>query len=168
MRRIFLMISVAFLLIIGICSFGTNKSKAAGTYLIKINKQQCVVTIYEQDKKGRYTVPVKAMLCSPGLATPLGTFSLKEKIRWHTLDGPVYGQYCSRIVNGVLFHSVWYHVNGNPSTLSSTQYNNLGSQVSHGCVRLAVRDAKWIYDNCSSGTTVIIYNAKNPGPLGRP
>ncbi len=168
MKKIILKFTVALLITVGFCMIGTNKSKAAGTYLIKINKQQCVVTVYKQDKKGKYTVPVRAMLCSPGTATPLGTFSLKEKIRWHTLDGPVYGQYCSRIVNGVLFHSVWYYNNGDPSTLSSAQYNNLGYQVSHGCVRLAVRDSKWIYDNCSSGTTVVIYNAKNPGPLGKP
>lgn len=40
--------------------------------------------------------------------------------------------------------------------------------ASHGCVRLTVKDAKWIYDNCPVGTKVIIYNAKNPGPLGKP
>lgn len=157
----------ALLLIVCCSAIGVKESKAAGPYLIKINKQQCVVTIYKQDKKGAYTVPVKAMICSPGNATPIGTFSLKEKIRWHTLDGPCYGQYCSRIVGGVLFHSVWYY-QPNPSTLACAQYNNLGSRVSHGCVRLCVRDAKWIYENCSSGTTVVIYNSSNPGPLGKP
>ena len=32
----------------------------------------------------------------------------------------------------------------------------LGQPASHGCVRLCVRDAKWIYDNCAVGTTVTI------------
>ena len=31
-----------------------------------------------------------------------------------------------------------------------------------------VKDAKWIYDHCPIGTKVVIYNAKNPGPLGKP
>jgi hypothetical protein len=45
----------------------------------------------------------------------------------------------------------------------------LGTAASHGCIRLTVEDAKWIYNNCSSGTTVIIYDdKKNPGPLGKP
>lgn len=146
---------------------GSKDAKAASPYLIKVNKQQCVVTIYKQDKDGKYTKPYKAFLCSPGNATPVGTFSLKEKIRWHELDGPCYGQYCSRIVGGVLFHSVWYY-KPDPSTLSMAQYNNLGKRVSHGCVRLCVRDVKWIYDNCPSGTKVVIYKSKNPGPLGKP
>lgn len=160
-----LLLVFAFVCLLGLID--AKEAKAASPYLIKINKQQCVVTIYKKDKAGKYTKPVKAMLCSPGSATPLGTFPLKEKIRWHTLDGPCYGQYCSRIVGGVLFHSVWYY-QPQPNTLSCTQYNNLGSRVSHGCVRLCVRDAKWIYDNCPSGTSVVIYNSKNPGPLGKP
>ena len=30
----------------------------------------------------------------------------------------------------------------------------LGTQASHGCVRLSVDDATWIYTNCPAGTTV--------------
>ena len=32
----------------------------------------------------------------------------------------------------------------------------LGQPASHGCVRLCVRDAKWIYDNCGLYTTVVV------------
>lgn len=145
----------------------TADSEAASTYKIRINKQQNCVTVYKLNSKGQYE-PFKAMICSVGSATPYGTFGLKEKIRWHELEGPVYGQYCTRITGHILFHSVWYYQNGNPATLSNTQYNKLGSMASHGCVRLNVRDAKWIYDNCPSGTPVEIYASKDPGPLGKP
>ena len=37
-----------------------------------------------------------------------------------------------------------------------------------GCVRLTTKDAKWIADNCPTGTTVEIYDDDNPGPLGKP
>ena len=37
-----------------------------------------------------------------------------------------------------------------------------------GCVRLAVRDAKWIYNNCSSGATVNIYNGNLPPGVYKP
>ena len=37
-----------------------------------------------------------------------------------------------------------------------------------GCVRLTVKDAKWIYDNCPSGTAVEVYDSEDPGPLGKP
>ena len=78
-------------------------------YYIKINRQQNCVTVYALDSKGKYTKPVKAFACSVGVnnATPAGTFSIPAKYRWHTLMGGVYGQYCSRIHGGVLFHSVF-------------------------------------------------------------
>ena len=33
----------------------------------------------------------------------------------------------------------------------------LGINASHGCVRLALSNAKWIYDNIPRGTKVVIY-----------
>ncbi len=137
-------------------------------YLIKVNKQMNTVTIYAKDAKGNYTKPVKAMVCSAGTPTPIGSFKTPAKYRWATLMGPSYGQYSTRIVNGFLFHSVWYYRNGDKSSQSYAQYNKLGTTASHGCVRLTVADAKWIYDNCPLGTTVTIYNSSNPGPLGKP
>ena len=108
-----------------------SRVSAASTYQIKINKQQNCVTIYKLGNNGKYK-PVKAMACSTGYATPVGTFPLGEKMRWHTLMGPCYGQYCTRIHGGILFHSVWYYKK-TPSSLSSSAYNKLGVTASHGC-----------------------------------
>lgn len=141
------------------------------TYLIKVNRACNTITIYGMDDKNEYTVPIKAMSCSVGVSgkTITGTFKTKEKYRWKALMGDVWGQYATRIVGGILFHSVYYYENWNPASLATTQYNKLGTAASHGCIRLTVGDAKWIYDNCASGTTVIIYdNKSNPGPLGKP
>jgi hypothetical protein len=146
-------------------------SAAEQTYLIKVNRAYNTITVYEKDKKNAYTVPVKAMVCSVGTGnrTITGTFQTKGKYRWKLLMGDVYGQYATRIVGGILFHSVYYYENNNPATLATKQYNKLGTAASHGCIRVSVADAKWIYDNCSVGTTVIIYDdKKNPGPLGKP
>ena len=138
-------------------------------YYLKINRQQNVVTVYEKDENDEYTVPVKAILCSTGLynATPKGVFQLSSKYVWRELNGGVYGQYASRITGGVLFHSVPY-ASKNKSTLYTAKYNKLGQQASMGCVRLTVEDAKWIYDNCPSGTYVEVYESEDPGPLGKP
>ena len=144
----------------------TNVDAASKKYVIKINKQMNCVTIYEKKSSGKLK-PVRAMVCSAGNATPIGTFPLGEKMRWHTLNGPCYGQYCTRITRGFLFHSVWYY-RRTPSSLAVKEYNKLGTTASHGCVRLMVADAKWIYDNVPSGSSVIIYNSSNPGPLGKP
>lgn len=138
-------------------------------FYIKINRQQNVVTIYGADEKGEYTIPVKAILCSTGLynATPKGVFHISSKYVWRELYGGVYGQYASRITGGILFHSVPYS-RKNKSTLYWDKYNKLGQQASMGCVRLTVADAKWIYENCPSGTAVEIYDSADPGPLGKP
>lgn len=144
----------------------TNVDAASKKYVIKINKQMNCVTIYEKKSSGKLK-PVRAMVCSAGNATPIGTFPLGEKMRWHTLNGPCYGQYCTRITRGFLFHSVWYY-RRTPSSLAVKEYNKLGTTASHGCVRLMVADAKWIYENVPSGSSVIIYNSSNPGPLGKP
>lgn len=135
-------------------------------YMLKVNKQQNVVTVYKAGRKGKY-MPYKAFVCSTGAATPLGTFTLGAKYRWHELMGPTYGQYCTRIYKGILFHSVWYY-KPSKNMQSYAQYNRLGTMASHGCIRLTVAASKWIYDNCPSGTKVTIYNSSNPGPLGKP
>lgn len=138
-------------------------------YYIKINRKQNCITIYTSDENGEYTVPYKAMICSTGLynATPRGTFHLSTKYLWRELYGKVYGQYATRITGGVLFHSVPYYKKSK-SALCAEKYNKLGQQASMGCVRLTVEDAKWIADNCPSGTTVEIYDDDDPGPLGKP
>ena len=138
-------------------------------YYIKVNRRQNCITIYTLDENGEYTVPYKAMICSTGLynATPRGTFHLSTKYLWRELYGKVYGQYATRITGGVLFHSVPYYKKSK-SALCTDKYNKLGQQASMGCVRLTVEDAKWIADNCPSGTTVEIYDDDDPGPLGKP
>lgn len=138
-------------------------------YYIKVNRKQNCITIYSLDKNGDYSIPYKAMTCSTGLynATPRGTFHLSTKYLWRELYGGVYGQYASRINGGILFHSVPYYKK-NKATLCTDKYNKLGQQASMGCIRLTVEDAKWIAENCPSGTAVEIYDADDPGPLGKP
>ena len=140
-------------------------AEATGPYSIKVNQGTCVVTIY------RGNTPVKAMLCSPGLngATPNGTFSLGVKRHWHALFGGVYGQYTSLITGNILFHSVYYYRYRDNNSLSTAQYNKLGSPASSGCVRLNCADAYYIYTNCPVGTPVTIFNGTTANdPLPRP
>ena len=137
------------------------------SYVIKVNKKMNVVTVYAKDGDNGYIIPVKSFVCSGGAATPVGTFYTPAKYRWQTLMGPCYGQWCTRIHGGVLFHSVFYSTRSN-STLSVNAYNKLGTTCSHGCVRLRAGDAKWIYDNCRLRTKVIIYNSSSVGPFGKP
>lgn len=140
-------------------------ASAAEKYKIRINKRQNTVTVYQQEK-GTYKA-CKAFVCSVGESTPIGSFRITNKYRWRALVDSTYGQYSTRFVGPYLFHSVWYYKT-NAKTLSYEEFNKLGTTASHGCIRLYVRDAKWIYDNCPIGTPVEVYSAKKPGPLGKP
>ena len=144
-------------------------SSAADKYYIKVNYGAQVITVYKKDENGKYTVPVRAMLCSTGRATPTsGVYRTLDKGKWWGLYGDVYGQYSTWICGDILFHSVPYLTKGDKSSLEYWAYDQLGQRVSMGCVRLTVADAKWIYDNCVVGTQVEFYSSSNPGPWGRP
>ena len=45
-------------------------------------------------------------------------------------------------------------------TLAVNSFEQLGTPASHGCVRLLVSDAKWIYDNCAEGTIITVYEGE--------
>ena len=134
---------------------------------IEVNRKCNTVTVYEDSSK---KTPVIAFACSVGNSwtpTPTGTYKTDRNHRWKELMGPSYGQYCTHIVGGIYFHSVAGR-NTTPYNISAYSYNKLGSAASHGCIRLCVRDAKWIYDHCAIGTTVHIFDSDFNGPLGKP
>ena len=132
----------------------TNTSKNnTATYYIKVNYGAQVVTIYKKDDNGNYTVPVKAMVCSTGTATPTsGIYKIPARWEWLRLQGYVWGHYSTQINGNILFHSVPYLRKGELDSLEYWEYDKLGTAASAGCVRLTVQDAKWIYDNCKNGT----------------
>lgn len=166
MKRNKFLVSVmlCFMLVASIFAIDKKEAHAAGNYWLQVNKGTNVVTVFRNDG-----TPERAFVCSVGSATPIGTFYTPNKYRWHELDGPSYGQYCTRITAGYLFHSVWYYRNGDYASQSYVQYNKLGTTASHGCVRLTVADAKWIYDNCPLGTRVtVMYGSSANDPLGKP
>lgn len=132
-------------------------------YYITVNLTQNIVTVYEEDNTGEKE-PIKAFYCSVGNGTPTGAFQTTQKYEWRPLFGDVYGQYATRITGHILFHSVPYF-EMDKSTLEYEEYNKLGETASMGCIRLTAEDAKWIYDNCSSGTTVELYKSREAEPI---
>lgn len=141
-------------------------------YMIRVNRVANCVTVYGKDASGFYTIPVKAMACSTGKSigdTPTGSGEVTDKYTFHLMVDGTYAQYSVRFMSGgILFHSVPYLAK-EKNQLEADQFNLLGSVASLGCVRLCVRDAMWIYDNCPKGTPTEVYDdPANPGPLGKP
>lgn len=147
-----------------------NPNYKSKYYIVVYTGNQSVV-VYGKDDTGAYSKIIKKFTCSSGnksnSPTRKGLYAVKSKYRWQPLMGGVYGQYCSGIGSNYLFHSVPYAAK-DPSSLYDASYDNLGRAVSHGCIRMCVRDCKWIYDNVPIGTQVNVVLVSGPAGAGVP
>ena len=140
--------------------FDESAKKALKPYVLKVSVSDQRVYAYAPDANDEYTDLVRTMKCSTGRKsspTPTGTFTeTGPGARWHYFKKfNCWAQYAFYIEGDILFHSVLYNKKDGPVTQSSV--NHLGSRASHGCVRLSVEDAKWIYNHCPANTKVIVY-----------
>ena len=140
--------------------FNENAKKALKPYVLKVSTADQRVYAYAPDRDGEYTELVRTMKCSTGRnssPTPTGTFTdTAPGARWHFFQKfNCWAQYAFYIEGDIMFHSVLYNHKDGKVTQSSV--NHLGSKASHGCVRLSVEDAKWIWNNCPANTKVIVY-----------
>ena len=139
-------------------------------YYFTIDTNRCVVTWYTKfPGTNDYNLPVVAFLCSPGKdSTPTDYTERKTGYtrRWIDLMGPSYGQFgteckaymynpasgrSEHINNGEYFHSVACGA-PNDHNLNPNVYNLLGTKQSHGCIRLGVRNAYWVFNFVDAGT----------------
>jgi len=125
--------------------------------IVDISEQRVYVYKWDGDDYGDKE---KTMICSTGMdktPTPTGTYQSYGRMvqgEWYYFEEfKCYAKWAYGIVGGILFHSVTYN---SQQVLNQSSVKNLGKKASHGCVRLEVEDAKWIYDNCPLGTTVVI------------
>ena len=112
--------------------------------------QQEVYIFYGTDHKWKL---INSFSCGSGKAsTPTirGHFRLGIKGLYFISGTSIYCRYFSQISGNYLFHSILYDKNGN--VIDGT----LGVEESHGCVRLALANAKYIYDNIPTGSEIWI------------
>ena len=127
-----------------------NAYSSATNYLILVNRSTHTVNIF-QGSQGNWST-IKTFSCTDGVATPNGTFTLGGRT-YHFGEEKGYTCWYARTITGdILFHSVLYY----PNTFN-LQDGRLGITASHGCIRLALENAKYIYDEIPSGTKVVIY-----------
>ena len=129
-----------------------NKSSSTN-YLIYIDKKGKWVNVYKGRKKA-WTL-IRRNRCTIGSGstpTPSGTFKVTSKV-YHFGEQKGYTCWYATGFIGVtyLMHSVvCYRGTKVPSD------GRLGVAVSHGCVRMKLSNAKWIYDHIPHESTVYI------------
>ena len=147
----------------------TPKPTPPVPFHIVVDVANQVTSVYGRDENGEYTVVVRQMLCSTGMkATPsdVGDWVLNGRhATWCIFPkwGNSYARYWTQINSSIAFHSPIYTAVSN-SAMKISSYKKLGQRASHGCIRLSVWDAKWIYDNVGKGTVVSIVEGMDPDP----
>lgn len=97
--------------------------------------------------------PVKEWICSPGApATPTVTGEFTVTGKGYSFGNGFTCYYYTQFYGDYLYHSVLYYQNS-----FRVMDGRLGMHLSHGCVRLDIDNAKWIYDNIPYGTKVVIW-----------
>ena len=148
-------------------------------YFVEVDVNNQLIKVYKDDGMGGYTDLDKVFTCSTGtqkFPSDVGTWTLNGKTaRWASF--PTWGggtaQYWTRINRSIAFHSFLY--SSDQRTVNMGSVNKLGRPASHGCIRMTLQDAKWIYDNLGAGVEVWIHEdapldpelkyANRPGPF---
>lgn len=134
-------------------NINTLNIESATTYLINVSLKNQKTYIYS-GKADNWKL-LKTFSCSTGVnseETPVGSFSTMEKGAWFFSDKYEQGgKYWTQITGDILFHSIPF-AKDKTTILDYT----LNKPSSHGCIRLSIEDAKWIYTNIPKGSKVII------------
>ena len=113
-------------------------------WLVLVSRSDCHVAVFS-DGRGNWNLydDFACVVGAPSSPTITGTYATQS--RRPSLDTDSRARYCTQINGGYFFHTI----------LSSN--SELGHWASHGCVRLPVEKARWIYYNLPLRTTVNIY-----------
>jgi len=134
-------------------NINTLNIESSTSYLINVNLENQKTYIYT-GKPNSWKL-IKTYPCSTGIIgeeTPVGSFFTKEKGDWFFCDKYAQGgKYWTQITGDILFHSVPF-AKDKTTVLDYT----LNKPSSHGCIRLSIADAKWIYTNIPKGSKVIV------------
>lgn len=141
-------------------------------YYIVLDLNNQIVHVYEKDEFGEYTKVVRRFLCSSGrmqvdegdpedvaTPTPRGVWKIggRERFGKFANFSGEYARYWTQIVGSIFFHSIMFS-RRDVNALQRSAFSNLGRTVSHGCVRLYVEDARWLYYYACPGTTINVTN----------
>ena len=104
---------------------------------------------------------VKNISCSTGMIgdqdteTPLGIFYVQVKGEYFFSSKYQEGaRYYIKFFSNYLIHSIPVNEKGN---IIEDEKKKLGFPASHGCIRISIQDAEWIYKNIPEGSAITIH-----------
>lgn len=129
-----------------------NDIKSPTANLITTNLERRLTYIFSKGSDGLWQQLFEwpCTVGKPSTPTITGTYYVSgRKPYFGSEDYRV--KFATRIRGSYYYHSVLFNAEGTEIT-----DDRLGEALSHGCVRLAVENAQWIYDNVLDTTAIVI------------
>lgn len=157
----------------------TKPKATLKSYRIDIDLTNQIATVYGiySDKSAKVLMSEFVSTARKGKTTPTGNFKIqgasggrKAKLRTAKMSsGKAYAEYLSRFHGAKCMHGVPYSKRNTKGYVSKTEFNKLGTPASAGCVRMPIKLARYIYNNCPVGTPVHVFKGtKGKYPAGKP
>ena len=130
-----------------------NNIKSQTINLITTNLKNRLTYVFEKGENNQWELLYKwsCTVGKPSTPTITGTFYINGRKPYFGSD--TYSvKYATRIKGSYYYHSILFNAEG-----TEIIDDTLGEALSHGCIRLAVENAHWIYDNVLDTTTVVIF-----------
>lgn len=129
-----------------------NNIKSPTINLLTTDLANKLTYVFEKDDNGRWKQLYKwsCDVGKPSTPTIRGTYYIVGRKPYFGSD-TYRVKYATRIRGSYYYHSILFDPEG-IEIIDDT----LGQAISHGCIRLAVENAQWIYDNILDGTAVVI------------
>lgn len=129
-----------------------NNIKSPTINLLTTDLANKLTYVFEKDDNGRWKQLYKwsCDVGKPSTPTIRGTYYIVGRKPYFGSD-TYRVKYATRIRGSYYYHSILFDPQG-IEIIDDT----LGQAISHGCIRLAVENAQWIYDNILDGTAVVI------------
>lgn len=158
----------------------TTKPKSTlKSYRIDIDLTNQIATVYGiySDKSAKVLMSEFVSTARKGKTTPTGNFKIQgasggRKAKYRTCKlsgGKTYAEYACRFKGAKMMHGVPYKTRNTKGYVYKGEFNKLGSVASGGCVRMPIKLARYIYNNCPVGTPVHVFKGtKGKYPAGKP
>ena len=132
-----------------------NNQDSPTNYIVIVDRAAHRVGVFKGSKYNWADAKYyKCCVGKPSTPTISGTYYIKSRGKYFDTGTQGRCWYFTQINGNYLFHSVIYDRQNSPKRIID---NSMDAAVSHGCVRLDLENAKWIYDNIPKNTKVIIY-----------
>lgn len=124
-------------------------------YKVDVDLIKQKILVYKKDKK------IRDIKCSTGILgdsdteTPLGMFYITNRGKYfYSNKYNQGGRYYIKFFANYLIHSIPVDKSGN---IIEEEKNKLGFPASHGCIRVSVEDAKWLYNKIPNKSLIFIH-----------